>query len=594
MRISKTYLSIVSASLIQGTVLAVPDIEGTFVQDENGTPVINPIFQPEIINQLHYLIKRSYRITDRQGNAYNYRHPDKLTHQRSNSFSNMPRPIGLRARSGSGGDPNLHCDKWTLHEPFTGIHGANTLSGLPGVVPKIPLSVELDYPGFVAYLPREDERPPLIAVVFRGSQSKSFQPLGGILGPSWLTNFSATKGEFPEGIKDSEELAGTLFHEGYLRKYLSARINILAHIETMFHKVPESDRINTRIIITGHSQGAGIALPAALDITHVLGKKFFGEAFNNKETPRFFVYALSGPNTTGDARTKELMNTIVGRDNIVRHNSLFDIITYACPGKYYDSEFYKFAFGSIAGVATGYHPVGHLAIDDIRSLIIRGFRYNNKELSDETFARIWEKLEEGYSKAIRKRQLKYRSMRPIHSFYLSIKEFLKFSMAAREADGLYFFACINHYGSSTANICCAPKTLKERSDTPEPPSEAMDTPRSLLEVIDTPRTPRDETADTPRTPRTPREGMSTPRTPRTPREGMETTEALSHESSFEPRLPETHLDPCLRRGAFVRKLVKERKSFKNLEQIFDPDFDPVEFDCDGYESDSESSGAGES
>ena len=310
MRISKTYLSIVGASLIQGAVFSAPNIEGTLVQkNENGDLVINPIFQPEIIYQLHYLIKRSYRITDRQGNSYNYSYPDKLTHRRSNSF------IGVNKY------------KWLIHEPFTGIHGVERLPGVAGAAASSACAVELDYPGFVAYLPRENERPPLIAVVFRGSQSKSFQRLGGILGPSWLTNFSATKGTFPAGINGSKGLAGACFHEGYLRKYLSARINILAHIKSVFREIPKEDRLNTRIIFTGHSQGAGIALPAALDITHVLGKKLFGDNFKNKRTPRFFVYALSGPNSTGDSATKSLMNKVIGRDNIIRHNSLFDIVS---------------------------------------------------------------------------------------------------------------------------------------------------------------------------------------------------------------------------------------------------------------------------
>ena len=535
MRISKTYLSIVGASLIQGSVFAAPDIEGTFVQkNENGDLTINPIFQPEIINQLHYLIKRSYRITDRQGNAYNYRYPEKLTHKRSNSFNRISKTTELRRRSDSAGSslkPEIHCDKWIIHEPFTGIHGVEKLSGLAGAAATVTCAVELDYPGFVAYLPREDERPPLIAVVFRGSQSKTFQPLGGILGPSWLTNFSAAKGIFPEGISGSEGLAGACFHEGYLRKYLSARINILAHIESMLLKVPETDRENTRIIFTGHSQGAGVALPAALDVTYVLGKKHFGADFDNKVTPRFFVYALSGPNSTGDSDTKALMNKVIGRDNIIRHNSLFDIVTYACPGKRFDSEFCKAVFGTLAGVATGYHPVGHLAIDDMKSLITRGFQYNNKEINNETLEKIFDHLTKGYIKAIKRRQLEDSALKHIRSFYLSVSECSHLLKGAHETDGLYFFACINHYGSSTANIFCSPK-CNENAEIPAKPS---------------------------------------------------------HESSFEPRLPETNLDSCLWRGQRNRELIFNQVAFESPEQVFSselPESEEIVYDG-GYLSDSE-------
>ena len=176
MQISKKYLSIVGASLIQGSILAIPDIEGTFVQkNEKEDLVINPIFGTNIINQLHYLMKRSYRITDRQGNAYNYRYPEKLTHKRSNSFGRITPPPASRRRSDSlklrldslklPSDLPAHCDRWIIHEPFTGVHGVERLPGIAGCVVSPACSVELDYPGFVAYLPREEERPPLIVVV---------------------------------------------------------------------------------------------------------------------------------------------------------------------------------------------------------------------------------------------------------------------------------------------------------------------------------------------------------------------------------------------------------------------------------------------
>ena len=534
MQISKTYLSIVGATLIQSSALTATGIEGTFVQwSEEDKIVVNPIFTPSIVSQIHWLIKRSYRITDRAGGPYGYKTPEKLTHRRSNSFGKNTEPVEVRQRvcsDGASEKPDPCFNTWLIHAPFQGIHGTEHLGGLVGAVPKIPCAVELDYPGFVALLPREGERPPLISVVFRGSQSKSFQPFGGILGPSWLTNFCAAKAKFPEYISRSEDLAGACFHEGYLRKYLSARINILAHIEEMLQEIPEWDRRNARIIITGHSQGAGVALPAALDITHVLGKKYFDDSFDNTVTPRFFVYALSGPNSTGNTETKDLMNKIIGRDNIMRHNSLFDIVPYACPGKHFDSEFYRAIFGTLAGVETGYHPVGHLAIDDIQSLIMRGFKYNNKGLSDEDLYRTLAELSTGFTKAMQKRQLKDGVINHIRAFFMSVQECKHLLKGASAADSLYFFACINHYGSSTANICCSPRPRTKSRLSVMLPKAAL------------------ATADLPSPEIKP-----------------------SHESSFEPRLPEADLTPCLWRGQRVRELVKNDIPFESFEQVFSPD-----------------------
>lgn len=567
MRISTTCLSIIGASLLQGTMLA-DDIDGPFVQyNKTGAPCINPIGSQEIMLQLHHLLKRTYTMTERKRDKFGYSR-GKIGHNRSNSFSVKYKTEDKRRYSGSfcklssgevvpssvktasplgeiastsseftsplsrpdrhhdvhkhkklwrhsvnycelsSGDrvpisgglvspsgeivsqfDETYCSKWFLHEPFVGIHGAKNLSGLMGVLAGGCCEVELDYPGFVAYLPREEERPPLIAVVFRGSQANSFQPMGGLLGPSWLTNFCAQKAEFPGGIKDSEALEGLVFHQGYLYKYLSARIQILGHIESVFDKIPEADRENTRIIFTGHSQGGGIALPAALDVTYVLGKKYFGEGFDNKETPRFFVYTLSGPNSVGDVKTEEFMNNIIGHDNIVRHNSLFDIVTYACPGEECDTGLFKTIFGGI-GVGTGYRPVGHLAIDDIERILKRGFKYNNKSLSDEKLRKILGCLSLGYEKAIEKEHVHDKFLGNIHSFYLTMLGFKSFLEGAKESDGLYFFAVINHYGSSTANIACLPKS----ATTVKIPTKT------------------------------------------------------DCEASFDPRLPETDLNPCLWRG----------------------------------------------
>ena len=206
---------------------------------------------------------------------------------------------------------------------------------------------------------------------------------------------------------------------------------------------------------------------------------------------------------------------------------------FACPGKRFDSKFCEAVFGSLAGVATGYHPVGHLAIDDMKSLIKRGFRYNDKEVSDETLQEIFEQLTQGYIRAIQRRQLEDCALKHIRYFYLSVSECNHLLKGAHKSDGVYFFACINHYGSSTANIFCTPNSDGSACAFMKP----------------------------------------------------------SHESSFEPRLPETNMDACLWRGQRNRELIFNQVAFRSPEQVFSselPEAQEITYDG-GYVSDSESS-----
>ena len=65
MLVSKKYLNIVGASLMQGLLLANPDVNGPLVQrDEAEKICINPFMTTDVIDDIHQLIKRSYRITN--------------------------------------------------------------------------------------------------------------------------------------------------------------------------------------------------------------------------------------------------------------------------------------------------------------------------------------------------------------------------------------------------------------------------------------------------------------------------------------------------------------------------------------------------
>jgi len=566
MRIPKKCLSLIFASLTNGFVIGAPDINGSLVQREGERIYVNPIMTETLVKELHYLNKRSYRITNRGENQYDYLHPEKLTQKRINRFSII---------NTIHGETEIQEDDWDVQEPFTGVHGTNELKGGLGVLPASH-QVELDYPGFVALSKAkfgtqgEMKRPPIIAIVFRGSQSKSFQKLGGILGPSWLTNFSANKMEVPSGFS----MSGALFHKGFLEKYLSARINIHGHIRKLWKTIPEEFRNDTRFIITGHSQGAGVAIPAALDIVGELGKEFFGDGFNNVETPRFFVYALSGPNPTGNSQTKEMINRVIGRDNIIRHNSIFDIVTYVCLGKNYDRWFYNMFLNHVAGVESGYHPVGHLAIDDTRRLFLKGLEYNKEYELINSLDEIDDLLKKTYSEAIRSRQ----SAWYVSCFYKALETwYLARSMNA--VDGIKNFVYINHYGSKTANSACCPiekksvmhsrlahrgvrsfnmdvvtedslKDLKERI-------EAFDREQELglkeeLAIL----TEGNES-----------EGLLSKISSDRNLKSIESDDE-KNSASFDPRLPEVNLTSCLSRGAEHRNLIFNLKHYENPEQVF--------------------------
>jgi len=479
MKINTKHIGLLCASVLHSSLSA--EINGPLVQEHQGELQINELFTEKLVNDLHYLIKRSYRLTHRDNDAYDYTTPRKLMADR---YSH------LRYR-------DSECHDWFMLKPFTGTHGAR---GFPN-------GVEADYPGFAALLQQEN-MPPIIAVVFRGSQARSFQPLNGILGPSWLTNFSARKMECPESVN----LDGALFHKGFLEKYLSSRFNVMSDIWTLWKKIPKEQREQTRFIITGHSQGAALTAPAALDITKNLLPKLFKRDFNNLETPRLFVYALSGPNSVGNRDTKNMINAIVGRDNIIRHSSIFDIVTYACPGKHYDHWIYNLLFKAFVGVETGYLPVGRLAIDDAQTLFSKGLYYN----ADWKLLDSIEEIKADWIKFYHDAVLAYRNEYTfLRLFYKSIAAW-HLAHGLSEMGGIGNFVAINHYGSKTANHISFPKGRK---------AKAMS-----ITHLD-----------------------------------------ISTSPSFDPRLPECNLNDCLKRGDNHRSITKELKHYEAPEQVFIPE-----------------------
>ncbi|MDR0756067.1 MAG: hypothetical protein LBE99_04110 [Puniceicoccales bacterium] len=425
MQIKYVKLGLLGLIASQVAVLATPaDFNGPLVQMAGSTKQVHPLFTEEFLRELHALIGRGYRITLREEHAYDYKTPHKLYFHRIDKFVH-----------GSG----LISD-WFCHRPFMGTHGAIHLGGMMRFLPHAR-GMEADYPGFIALRQATETTPPVIVIVFRGSQSNRFQNFGGIFGPSWLTNLSAAKMNCPEnwGFRAS-------FHKGFLEKYLSARPSIFGDLHDCVRMIPRAQRPHIRFIITGHSQGAGICLPAALDIVHTFGPRIFGEDFSNITTPRFFVYALSGPNSVGTGSTKRLFNDIVGRDNVIRHSSILDIVTHLCLGKHYDRWLFNRILGATVGMQAGYTPVGHLAIDDLVDLLRKGFTLNGQHDNLRNLPSIAQFCLGGYHRAM----LTYQS-RPLARFsYKGLAAYF-FLRGGRAMGGMQNFIAINHYGSFSAS-----------------------------------------------------------------------------------------------------------------------------------------------
>ncbi|MDR1254738.1 MAG: hypothetical protein LBJ78_01765 [Puniceicoccales bacterium] len=476
----------------------IPDPNGPMVQNFGEIKLVHPILTEETLQEILALLRRAYRLTLRNAHADDFNTLYKLLFNREDKFVHASGLIS----------------QWLCHRPFIGLHGAVFLRGLMMLFPHAR-GVETDYGGFVALRQATETTPPIIVIVFRGSQANRFQNFGGILSPSWLTNLSASKKVCPANWGGYR----AIFHQGYLDKYSSARPSIFADLHDCIRMVPRAQRRDIRFIITGHSQGAGVCLPAALDITYTFGRRIFGEHFSNITTPRFFVYALSGPNSVGTGSTKRLFNDIVGRDNVIRHSSILDIVTHLCLGKHHDTWLFNHFLGATVGVQAGYTPVGHLAIDDLASLFRKGFALNGQHDNLRNLPTIARFCLRGYHEAM----LTYHS-RPLARFGhkgLAASFFLR---GARAMGGIQNFIAINHYGSLSA------------SDTN--PIE-MRTGLGEIGVADTHDADRDS-------------------------------------YYFDPRLPECNLNACLARGANHRALSLGIRPYSHPGQVFT-------FMTDGFE-----------
>lgn len=230
-----------------------------------------------------------------------------------------------------------------------------------------------DLSGLVAY----NKRKALLTVVFHGTATVEGQTEG------WDTNFDATpingigfsKNDFTYTLNN---LPGKK-HQGFVRKYAPTREQIKDHIFQYISQMNDEERENLRIVFTGHSQGAALGALALHDTALNYGKEIFGSDFNNTLHNRLYGYFLSSPRI-GDEEYVQALHSVVGRNNLIRHNVDRDPVPIAL-GKNIVSNNLSWLIPKLKELRT-YEDLGYLFLEtssDVKR------RIKNKNLSQDEF-----------------------------------------------------------------------------------------------------------------------------------------------------------------------------------------------------------------
>lgn len=361
-------LSLLSIHFVVGSV-SEEFPEEFLVQDvENGDNLVRVKLQSwfsAIQPDLLHFIKKSYVLTKREDNASNFLHANLIIHPN----------IGTVSETGHA---------YYRDRNFSGVHGLvepssilRTLFGCcMGATSGNFFKGELDFPGFVSLVsPCQGCPYHVIVVTWRGSQGEDFQPLGGKSGASWVTNFDAT----PADIESAEFGFEGQLHAGYLTKLIysdddyetilnlqnNGKIDNPVEFESLdnliyplstsitriINLVPKDQRHMIRFVVTGHSQGGGLAQVALPYIIKKFGSSLPG-FIDNITTPRFFGYFLSAPRVAHGTITAQNYEAYVGHDNMISHQAFRDIVPIAS--------------------LDNFKLLGHLACDSAYDVLYRG------------------------------------------------------------------------------------------------------------------------------------------------------------------------------------------------------------------------------
>ncbi|KAL7716341.1 Fungal lipase-type domain-containing protein [Entamoeba marina] len=356
--------------------------------------------QPDLL----HLIKRSYTLTKRKTKD---RYADEEL-----SFLKGSKEVILETG---------HC--YQRDKSFTGVHGI--FDALPFSKKKLRLKKgEVDFPGFVALFAKTKTIPyHIICVIFRGSQSETFQAINGKLGPSWVTNFDAT----PIEVNEEEYGFEGRVHGGFLKKLESCNYDLwemknqlrkgllkktywTVHLESIVYtlnqsirhilfQIPENERNSIRFVISGHSQGGATAQIAFPYIIRQFGR-FIPQFIDNIETPYFVGYFLSTPKVAADSKTAINYTIYVGEDNMISHFTFRDAVTMASLPKFkimgiqaIDSVYDTLYKGILSEIASDYRPLLiYLFKNKIEEEFIDKSNPNNWKLNVKKENLDWETL----------------------------------------------------------------------------------------------------------------------------------------------------------------------------------------------------------
>ncbi len=221
----------------------------------------------------------------------------------------------------------------------------------------------IDKPGVVAYNKKKN----IIAIIFRGSNCNA----------DWLTNSYF----LPEKFSLLDELP---IHRGFLNRYRACKESMEAAISDFWDRLTPQRRSSLQFITSGHSLGAGMASIAIVDLVRSYLNSKYGPEYNNEKSNRLYAYLLSPPSIAipekfledhkegTEAQIVNVVNRIVGKDNIISHSVLYDLVTRVGFDKLAESLPLSDKWAKQIKLMAGRIVLGHLAIQDPISTFIEG------------------------------------------------------------------------------------------------------------------------------------------------------------------------------------------------------------------------------
>lgn len=277
----------------------------------------------------------------------------------------------------------LYKGGWEL-KAFEGKSGYKRALGNPGD------SWVDDDRGFVAFHRASNT----IAVTYHGSRD----------GSDWEANFD---GRQVKASTTGLTLPGDVkVHRGFANIVESCKDNVARLVKEFHDSIEESKKKKAQIFVTGHSLGAALATLSTAELVHNLGPQLFGEGFSNTESNNFKGFYVSAPKAFGQTGV-EMVSDLVGHDNMMRQNVHGDPVPVAAlkkveaklksvlewvqgdrkrgetglariplVGKWLEDAMFKVLekpqfkvfleenLTDALEAVSGYHSVGHLALDD--------------------------------------------------------------------------------------------------------------------------------------------------------------------------------------------------------------------------------------